>query len=218
MSKLASLKGKLRFVRGLDIKKYVYYNYFSKNITGKDKIIPCKNTCFEFDPTAKIVLNHHLALNVYKVKGSKAEMILRMGKNANIEVNGKFAFNYGCDIIVFEDGNLMLDSGYCNSGTQIRCSKSIKIGKNATIAHNVVIMDSDFHCVEYEDGSKSLKTAPIVIGDNVWIGRGAIILKGVTVGDGAIIAAHSVVTKDVPAKALAAGNPARIIKNNVIWH
>jgi acetyltransferase-like isoleucine patch superfamily enzyme len=53
---------------------------------------------------------------------------------------------------------------------------------------------------------------PVVIGQNVWIGSGGIILSGVTIGDGAVVAAASVVTKDVPANALVAGNPARVIR------
>ena len=57
----------------------------------------------------------------------------------------------------------------------------------------------------------------MVIGSHVWIGCNVLILKGVTVGDGAVIAAGSVVTKDVPAASLVGGNPARILKENVTW-
>ena len=58
---------------------------------------------------------------------------------------------------------------------------------------------------------------PITIGENVWIGCRALILKGVTIGDGAVVAAGAVVTKDVPANCVVAGNPAKIIKENVVW-
>jgi acetyltransferase-like isoleucine patch superfamily enzyme len=58
---------------------------------------------------------------------------------------------------------------------------------------------------------------PVAIGDNVWIGAKAIILKGVTIGDGAVVAAGSVVTKDVAPGVLVAGNPARTLKSNVQW-
>nr|WP_315850306.1 DapH/DapD/GlmU-related protein [Gemmata sp. SH-PL17] len=57
--------------------------------------------------------------------------------------------------------------------------------------------------------------APVIIGDDVWIGRGAVILKGVSIGHRAIVAAHSVVTKNVPADAIVAGNPARVVKELV---
>ena len=58
---------------------------------------------------------------------------------------------------------------------------------------------------------------PVHIGNHVWIGRSAIILKGVTIGAGAIVGAGSVVTRDVPARSLVAGNPAKVIKENVEW-
>jgi acetyltransferase-like isoleucine patch superfamily enzyme len=58
---------------------------------------------------------------------------------------------------------------------------------------------------------------PIIIGNNVWIGTNVTVLKGVTIGDGAIIAAGSVVTKDVPANCMAAGVPAKVIKEHVKW-
>lgn len=61
------------------------------------------------------------------------------------------------------------------------------------------------------------KTKPVCIGNHVWIGQRAMILKGVSIGDGAIIAAGAVVTRDVPAGCLAAGVPAKVIRKNVEW-
>ena len=61
------------------------------------------------------------------------------------------------------------------------------------------------------------RTKPVIIGDHVWVGRRAIILKGVTIGSGAVIAAGAVVTSDVPAKALVGGVPAQIIESEVEW-
>jgi len=57
-----------------------------------------------------------------------------------------------------------------------------------------------------------LKTAPVKIGDNVWIGMNAVILKGVTIGDNSVVAAGAVVTKSVPANTIVAGNPAVTVK------
>ncbi len=82
------------------------------------------------------------------------------------------------------------------------------------IGCDVVIRSFDGHtiCV---DGYKA--SEPIKIGKNVWIGQGATILKGVTIGDGAIIAAGAIVTKDIPAGCIAAGVPAKVVKENVKW-
>ena len=61
-------------------------------------------------------------------------------------------------------------------------------------------------------------TAPIVIGDHVWIGMNVIVLKGVTIGEGSIVAAGSVVNKDVPPHCLVAGVPAKVVKTDVTWN
>jgi acetyltransferase-like isoleucine patch superfamily enzyme len=104
---------------------------------------------------------------------------------------------------------------YINPNAVIVCKHKISIGDNCAISWNVTIMDDDLHSVS-RDKSKERKLE-IFIASNVWIGANAFITKGVTIGEGAIIAANAVVTKDVPAKCLAAGNPAKIVKKNVDW-
>ncbi len=100
----------------------------------------------------------------------------------------------------------------------------IIIGDNALIAPNVQIYTA-FHptsaserfCDLSEDGKFKFcktQTAPVIIGDNVWIGGGVIILPGVIIGDNVVIGAGSVVTKDLPNNVIAFGNPCRIIREN----
>jgi acetyltransferase-like isoleucine patch superfamily enzyme len=109
-------------------------------------------------------------------------------------------------------GKLMIgDNTFINVGTIISARFEVKIGKNVQIAPGVIIMDSDFHGVEDRD-AKVIAT-PITIGDNVWLATRAIILKGVTIGEGSTIAAGAVVTKDIPPFSLAAGIPAKVIKS-----
>ena len=81
-------------------------------------------------------------------------------------------------------------------------------------------VDFVYNLTDYDYHSLSMntpKSKPIIIQDDVWIGRRAIILKGVTIGEGAVVAAGSIVTKDVPPHTLVAGNPAKIIKKEVNW-
>ncbi len=92
--------------------------------------------------------------------------------------------------------------------TQIHAGERVEIGAGTLISWDCVIMDRDYH---HPDGGAE-RTAPVRIGRNVWIGCRSIILKGVTIGDGAVIGAGAVVTRDVPAGMLAVGNPARVIR------
>ncbi len=97
--------------------------------------------------------------------------------------------------------------------------KNIKIGDNVLIGSGVLITDSDAHPIhpDLRHDSRYIKTAPITIEDDVFIGARSIILKGVTIGRGSVIGAGSVVSKNIPPMTVAAGNPARKgIKNNSI--
>lgn len=114
--------------------------------------------------------------------------------------------------------NAVLEIGnktYINHNSEIRCREHISIGDNVSIAYNVLIQDSDYHTMYDENGNEKPQTLPIVIEDNVWVGANAIILKGVTLGKGCVVAAGSVITKSIPANALVGGNPARIIKQDI---
>ena len=101
------------------------------------------------------------------------------------------------------------------SGATLCAVEDILIGNNVMIGSGVIITTTDSHPIHWE--ARRLNTeppasAPVIIGDDVFIGARAIILKGVTIGDGAVIGAGSVVTKSIPPRVIAAGNPARIIK------
>lgn len=104
------------------------------------------------------------------------------------------------------------DRTYINRRTEIMSKNSVTIGQGCAISWDVVISDTDYHEIL---GASSTK--PINIGDEVWIGCKSTILKGVTIGNGAVVAAGSVVTKDVDPHTLVAGIPAMEIKRNVRW-
>ncbi|MDR3357616.1 MAG: acyltransferase [Desulfovibrio sp.] len=95
-------------------------------------------------------------------------------------------------------------------------STRVVIGRKALLAPNCVVVDSDFHAPwppeERADNPGYAHDAPVVIGDYAWIGMNSLILKGVTIGEGAVVGAGSVVCRDVPPRCLAAGAPARVIR------
>lgn len=115
----------------------------------------------------------------------------------------------GSEIIIGEN------SGF--SGATLVAAVKVEIGSYCNFGANVKLYDTDFHLIDAferrrQRKSCEAKSRPVKVGNDVWIGTNAIILKGVTIGDGSIIGAGSVVTKDVPANCLFAGNPGRFIK------
>lgn len=111
-------------------------------------------------------------------------------------------------------------------GAVFMCAQHISIGKRVLISYHVTIADSDFHPMGVEarrldaianapGGDRSsrpvVQSRPVVIEDDVWIGIGALILKGVHIGEGARVAAGAVVTRDVAPRTTVAGNPARVV-------
>lgn len=96
-------------------------------------------------------------------------------------------------------------------GTRIISSIGISIGTNTMVASDVYISDSDWHDT-YDRTAEKDKARPISIGENVWIGFRAVVGKGVSIGRNSIVGAQSVVTRDIPANVIAAGNPAVVVK------
>lgn len=185
-----------------------------ENVYGQHSIIPYRGTYFVIEPSAGFDIGGRLRLNTNCFQENGRVTNLRMDARSSLVVHGNFDIFYGGDVICFAGASLELGSGFCNSNLILRCTQRIVIGDDTAISHNVTIMDSDAHEIM---GGGHTKTKPVRIGSHVWIGSGAKILKGVTLGDGAIVAAGAVVTKDVPAGCIAAGTPARIVREHVAW-
>jgi len=137
----------------------------------------------------------------------------KLNPGAHLQVEGRFVIYSGSQVAVQTGARLVLGSGYINMDARMDVYEEVVIGQDVAISSDVVIRDSDNHLLDGRDR----RSAPIRIGDHVWIGLRATILKGVTIGDGAVVAAGALVIRDVPPAALVGGVPAQVIRENVTW-
>lgn len=132
--------------------------------------------------------------------------------------NNASGFCAKCKIEVRNNAQLNIGENVGITSTTIICHNYINIGNNVMIGVGTHIYDTDFHNInpvlrtQKKDPKETVKTAPIVICDNVFIGAFSIILKGVTIGTNSVVAAGSVVTKSIPENQVWGGNPAKFIK------
>lgn len=140
---------------------------------------------------------------------------LQMKKDSKIIISGSVRAEPGVTIRVGK-GAVLEFGGKINltANSSIICEKQISFGNHVKIGWESQIMDSDFHSLVREG---YMKTLPIHVGNDVWIGNRVSILKGVTIGDGSVVAAGAVVNRDVPAHSLVAGVPARLVRSDVKW-
>lgn len=122
------------------------------------------------------------------------------------------------------EANIHIGDNCGLSGVVIACSNSVKLGDRVMIGANCTITDTDSHPINYKERypefynekidnwGETVQTAPIIIEDDVFVGMNSIILKGVTIGRGSVVGAGSVVSKSIPEHVVAAGNPAKVIK------
>lgn len=218
---IEKVRGRLvKYLGDMSVKNYFQifkYNFFDKRIhrdSPKHLVIFKKGAILSMKRNSEIELKGRLVMGSKRVKGNKVSTRIQMDDLTKITVNGTFMVNEESYIWVTHSGHLILDGGFINEKVTITCASEVHIGKNAHIAREASIRDYDGHYIE----TPNYRTAkPVYIGENVWIGYRALIMKGVTIGDGSIVAANSVVTKDVPPHCIVAGNPAKVIRENVNW-
>jgi acetyltransferase-like isoleucine patch superfamily enzyme len=116
------------------------------------------------------------------------------------------------ELVALEGAELSIGDGTSiNRGVSICAQKSIRIGSNCGIGNDCLIFDTDFHRVGHQQ-SRAADASPVIIGDNVWLAARAVVLKGVSIGDGAVVCAGSVVATNVPPYTMVGGVPARMIR------
>ncbi len=135
-----------------------------------------------------------------------------------INFKGKAKIGVGSRIIVY--GDLTLGNNFNTTGdTTIICENKISIGNDTMLAWESIVMDSDQHKIFNQNRECINQSREIIIGNNVWIGARCFILKNSTIEDGCIIGANTTLTKSFKSKnSIIAGNPSKIIKENINWN
>jgi len=128
---------------------------------------------------------------------------------------GQVGLTRPCTIQTLRAGARLIIGNHCGfSSTAVSAAESIEIGENVLCGANVIVTDTDWHCVNPEHRIDHIPpSAPVFIKNNVWLGMNVIILKGVTIGENTVVAAGSIVTKDLPEGVVAAGHPAKIVRH-----
>ena len=172
----------------------------------------------------KFLLNSNIDLSTNFMPGARCD---NTGDRQSIVIGRHCTL--GCLLQTRFGGKITIgENTYIGPSTIIQAKESVKIGNNVIIANNVMIVDNNNHptdpdmryqmsmCDDFLHDElwswKYAESKPIVIEENVWIGRDSRILKGVTIGKGSIVALGSIVTKDVPPYTIVAGNPAKVVK------
>lgn len=217
----------MNLLRSFGISKYLIKNWKRisfvslKKLQNKVKsgypsnIVALKGTAVSIDPTASIeVGTGKIVINDSWCEENPYNTLFSMRAHARLIVRGGFSIYSNADVSINENAVLEIGSGFVNCGARIHCFKNIRIGNHVFIGEDVLIRDSDGHEIV---GSERPIAMPIVVGDHVWIGANVTLLKGVSIGEGAVVAAGAVVTKNVPAHALVAGVPAKVVKERISW-
>ncbi|HSL42297.1 MAG TPA: DapH/DapD/GlmU-related protein [Anaerolineales bacterium] len=144
---------------------------------------------------------------------------MRFGKQLQLRSSMKsnpLGPNHAVILSTWQKGALLeVGDNFAMTGGTLCAAGQIKIGNNVAIGANTTISDTDFHPLDVDSrriNPSQGRIAPVCIEDDVFIGMNCIILKGVSIGRGSVIGAGSVVSRDVPAGVIAAGNPAVVIR------
>lgn len=168
---------------------------------------------------------NYISAKLWKIEISRAcifrgKTIFRTLPNSTIKIGKRCIFNSShrsnligiyspCMISTIQrDAQIIIGNDCGFSGTVIAAALSIKLGNHVRCGANTLITDSDWHTDDYRVGLDK----EVIIEDNVWLGYGVKVLKGVHIGKNSVIGAGSIVTKNIPANVIAAGNPCTVIK------
>jgi acetyltransferase-like isoleucine patch superfamily enzyme len=171
-------------------------------------------------PDARVVVGHGVMLYGFPLLALKAGSTLQVGDGVVLCSDSAYtalALNHPLKIATHCASAVITIGAHTGiSGGALVAAERIDIGREVLLGANVTIVDTDFHPVaatgrRHSDDPSRIATAPVWIGDNVFIGTGAVILKGVRIGRDSVVGAGSVVHGEFPERSIIAGNPARVI-------
>jgi hypothetical protein len=193
-------------------------NLTRRHAQGAGRIVAAWDSRIERAGDAVLQLGGELFLG-YWPSGPprKGPAVLEMGTSSSLNATGWSILASGSHTILGPRARMTLADGVVISvDTRIVCMESVQIGADTLISWDVTILDTHQHSFRY-DGEMHGPHAAVWIGEHVLVGAGARVMPGVTIADGAVIGAGAVVTQDVPAGAMVAGSPARVIRRDVEW-
>lgn len=176
-------------------------------------IIGCKSRIYA-ERGSKLILRPKsrliLGLEYYS---PVSKSVIKLAKNSEFRINGRVSIKKGCLVSLDADSKLCIgDKTFINEGTKLLIYNKCHIGSQCAISYDVVISDSDIH--QFNGNTIS---APVFIGDNVWVGFRSSILKGAVIENGCVVASHSLANKTYSAKSLIVGVPGKVTKTDVSW-
>jgi acetyltransferase-like isoleucine patch superfamily enzyme len=182
-------------------------------------VVATSNCGIERHRTARLEIDGRLYLGCFvpavgRIAARSAATEIRLAESAVMRCEGTVQLGPGVRITVGPRARLVIGDGtYVTCDSVIIAASSVSIGAGCAISWGVQILDTNFH----KPLGDPTGAEAVTIEDRVWIASNVTILKGIRVGSGSIVAAGAVVTKNVPARSLVAGVPARIIRSDVDW-
>lgn len=174
---------------------------------------------FKKKKTGRLIINGSLVIEKRGARRPYGDVVIEIYDGATLIINGTVILGANVHLLVGQGATMMLGSKEkgrmtVSHNSEIIANQRVEIGSGCMFSWDVLVMDTNIHpIIEPPVPTHS----PIIISDDVWLGSRSTILKGVKIEQGAIVGAASVVVKNIPSRTAVAGNPAKIVKEHVIW-
>jgi acetyltransferase-like isoleucine patch superfamily enzyme len=202
----------IRLVLHISVTRSLWY---SARLRGA--VLVARGTILDVGRGARIESGSRAVLLVGFEHITATPAVLHIGEHARLVLDGLVQVMRGARIFIGPRGRLRIGHrSFVNDHAWITCFERVEIGSGVAISWHAHILDSDVHQLIAE-GRRRPNTRPVLVGDRVWLGTGAMVLKGVVIAPDSVVAAGAVVSRDVAQHTLVAGNPAQVVRSGVTW-